>query len=371
MPLWAPMPMPLLRRGVARSVSRAARQGRTHKSQLHTASSAEVAWVYSREYAVLDGWDSGHRFAMEKYPRLFDRLVQRGVLSPSEGCEPADPAGNEWLHRAHSAEYVAGYCDGTLAPNAMRRIGLPWSPAMVRAVRLEVAGTLLAARLALSTGIACNLGGGTHHAQRAAGSGFNPFNDLAVASLALLAEGAARRVLVVDLDVHQGDGTAAILSEEPRAATFSMHAARAFPVRKQRSTVDVGLPNGTGDEEYLRLLREHLPPLLDEHRPDLVLYDAGSACAESASGRARGRDHPSPLLVHRRRLPRRGRGADLLPRASLADGRRAAQARLLCHGRVPLSRRASGDGHRRWLLHGHGRAGQSPRYPRRGCRRPR
>ena len=273
--------------------------------------------MYSREYAVLDGWDSGHRFAMEKYPRLFDRLVQRGVLSPSEVCEPADPAGNEWLHRAHSAEYVAGYCDGTLAPNAMRRIGLPWSPAMVRAVRLEVAGTLLAARLALSTGIACNLGGGTHHAQRAAGSGFNPFNDLAVASLALLAEGAARRVLVVDLDVHQGDGTAAILSEEPRAATFSMHAARAFPVRKQRSTVDVGLPNGTGDEEYLRLLREHLPPLLDEHRPDLVLYDAGSACAESASGRARGRDHPSPLLVHRRRLPRRGRGADLprrLPR---------------------------------------------------------
>jgi len=147
---------------------------------------------------------------------------------------------------------------------------------MAAAVRLEVAGTLHAARLAIAGGgITCNLGGGTHHAHFDFGAGFNPFNDLALAALTVLREQLARRVLIVDLDVHQGDGTAAILANEPRAKTFSMHSARAFPVRKQKSTVDVELANGTGDDEYLQLLRDRLPTLLDVQGTDLVLYDAG------------------------------------------------------------------------------------------------
>ena len=235
------------------------------------------AWVYHPGYAAhLKTWRASHRFNMFKYPRLFERLVNRRLVDPLAVHRPFVPAGDEWLHTAHCARYVAAYSNGTLEQSAQRRIGLPWSQEMVRAVKLEVAGTLLAARLALEIGMACNLGGGTHHAHRAAGSGFNPFNDLALAARTLLDEGAVKRVLVVDLDVHQGDGTASILANEPRATTFSMHAERAFPLRKQSSTIDVGLPNDMGDAEYMMLLRQHLPALLDERPPpDLVLYDAG------------------------------------------------------------------------------------------------
>mmetsp|Transcript_67017 Transcript_67017/g.111381 ORF Transcript_67017/g.111381 Transcript_67017/m.111381 type:complete len:346 (-) Transcript_67017:3-1040(-) len=237
--------------------------------------SASVEWVYHPDYAVLDGWEPSHRFNMHKYPRLYELLTEKKIVNPAALHLPSDPADN-LLHLAHCPAYVAAYCSGSLCASAQRRIGLPWSSSMVHAVRLEVAGTILAARLALRAGLACNLGGGTHHAHWAAGAGFNAFNDLAVTAKTLLQERTVRHILVVDLDVHQGDGTAAILANEPRATTFSMHASRAFPIRKQVSSLDVGLATGTRGMEYMRLLRAHLPALLDGPcTPDLVLYDAG------------------------------------------------------------------------------------------------
>ena len=236
--------------------------------------------MYHPLYAVMEGWDTGHRFNMSKYHHLFRHLEKTRVFKFAEVQTPVDPGGDKWLHHAHCPKYVASYCDGSLSDPAIRRIGLPWSPAMVKAVRLEVAGTILAARLAVACqGISCNLGGGTHHGHWAHGSGFNPFNDLALAALTLLSEGVVGKVLIVDLDVHQGDGTAAILANKPQVTTFSMHSSLAFPVRKQQSDVDIPLDNNTSDAEYMRLLHHHLPLLLqngeDSTQPDLVLYDAG------------------------------------------------------------------------------------------------
>ncbi len=161
----------------------------------------------------------------------------------------------------------------------MRRIGFKWSPQLVRRTQLEVAGTVLAAQLALTHGLACHLGGGTHHAHRSFGSGFTILNDLAVAAAHVTryaaAERRAERVLIVDLDVHQGDGTASIFQEEPAVFTMSFHCGKNFPFRKSTSDLDVDVAPGTADDEYMALLGEHLPRVLDEHRPQLVLYDAG------------------------------------------------------------------------------------------------
>jgi acetoin utilization deacetylase AcuC-like enzyme len=156
-----------------------------------------------------------------------------------------------------------------------RRIGLPATPAVVRRSWLAVGGTLLTARLALRHGLACHLAGGTHHAFAAAGSGFCIFNDVAVAARALLAEGLVRRVLVVDLDVHQGDGTASLFANEPRVFTFSAHAERNFPLRKGCSDCDLPLPDGLEDGPYLAAVAGVLPDLLTQVRPDLVFYNAG------------------------------------------------------------------------------------------------
>jgi acetoin utilization deacetylase AcuC-like enzyme len=184
-------------------------------------------------------------------------------------------ADEELLRSVHTQDYVRSFLEGTLTRDAMRRMGLPWSEALARRTRTAVGGTLLTARLALEHGIACNMAGGTHHAHPGFGSGFCIFNDLAVAARTLTQEGAVSLVLVLDLDVHQGDGTSAAFRDDPNVFTFSMHCQSNFPFRKTPGDMDVGLPDGMGGDAYLARLVRELPTLLDAARPDLVLYDAG------------------------------------------------------------------------------------------------
>ena len=216
----------------------------------------------------------GHRFPMPKFGKVYTRLLADGIASLDQFHLPLR-ADREWLTLAHSPEYVDAYLGGTLDGRAMRRIGLPWSPELVNRSCTAVGGTVLTAQLALAHGLACSTAGGTHHAHAGLGAGFCTLNDLAVAARVVQQQGLARRILVVDLDVHQGDGTAAIFAGDPSVFTFSMHCQANFPFRKEVSDLDIGLPVGVDDEEYLRRLLSCLPELLEEVRPDLVLYDGG------------------------------------------------------------------------------------------------
>ena len=215
-----------------------------------------------------------HRFPMPKFARLLACLRETGLLLPSQEFVP-EPAPRGWLELAHAGSYVTAILEGRLEPAAERRLGLPLSPALAMRARCAVAGTVLAGRLALEHGVACNTAGGSHHAFAGFGSGFCVFNDVAVAAALLLAEGLVGRVLVVDLDVHQGDGTAAIFAGEPRVVTFSIHCRANFPARKQQSDLDLALDAGTGDTDYLAAVAGLVPALLDRVRPDLVFYNAG------------------------------------------------------------------------------------------------
>ena len=217
---------------------------------------------------------AGHRFPMGKFGRLMAYLLEQRIVA-SEQVRVPDLAPPEWLALAHAPDYVAAVLDQRLDEAAVRRIGLPITAAVAGRSRAANAGTVLTARLALEHGLACNTAGGSHHAFAACGSGFCVFNDVAVAACVLLREGLVERVLVVDLDVHQGDGTAAIFLEDPRVFTFSMHCRTNFPLHKQRSDLDLALDAGLEDEPYLALLAEHLPGLLEDVRPDLVFYNAG------------------------------------------------------------------------------------------------
>lgn len=228
--------------------------------------------VYHPAYAV--PLPSGHRFPMQKFRLLKERLEQLELARPGQIHQPL-PAPRRWLEQVHGRRYHEAFSRGLLTPQEVRRIGLPISGPLVRRSWLAVGGTVLTARLALRHGLACHLAGGTHHAFPLYGSGFCIFNDCAVAARVLLAEGLVRQVLVVDLDVHQGDGTAAIFTGDPRVFTFSMHAASNFPLHKQTGDLDLALEDGVGDDAYLRTLERTLPDLLDQVRPDLVLYNAG------------------------------------------------------------------------------------------------
>ncbi|MCB1882459.1 MAG: histone deacetylase [Geminicoccaceae bacterium] len=216
----------------------------------------------------------GHRFPMPKFGFLF-RLLQAQGLAPAERVFTAAPAPRGWLELAHDPAYVSAVLERRLAPEAERRLGLPLNEALVLRGRCAVAGTVLAGRLALEGGIACNMAGGSHHAHEGFGAGFCLFNDVAVAARLLLAEGAVRRVLVVDLDVHQGDGTATILNGDPGVFTLSIHCRTNFPARKAESSLDVPLDPGTGDAAYLNVVQNLLPSLIETQRPDLVFYNAG------------------------------------------------------------------------------------------------
>ncbi|NNU80571.1 histone deacetylase [Halovulum dunhuangense] len=217
----------------------------------------------------------GHRFPISKYGYLREALVRRGLLPPEGGHVTPAEAGFAQIAAVHAPDYVDRVFSRTLRPEEARMIGLPGTEAVARRARLSAAGTTLAARLALEHGIACNAAGGSHHAGPQGGAGYCVFNDVAVAARALLNEGQVGRVLVLDLDVHQGDGTARIFEGDAAVFTFSMHGEKNYPVRKARSSRDVGLPDGMGDADYLARLDAEMDTILQGFRPDIVFYNAG------------------------------------------------------------------------------------------------
>jgi acetoin utilization deacetylase AcuC-like enzyme len=228
--------------------------------------------VYHRDYVA--PLPDGHRFPMVKFRNLYEQLLHDQVATLDQFYEPKQPP-LDWLTLVHEPEYVNAYCNGTLDPKAQRRIGLPWSTALAHRTCIAAGGSVLTAQLALQHGLACNTAGGTHHAFPGYGSGFCIFNDLAIAARVLQSQNLVQTILIVDLDVHQGDGTAYIFQDDPSVFTFSMHCDSNFPGIKQRSDLDIPLPNGMEDEAYLRTLAQYLPDLLTQIKPDLVLYDAG------------------------------------------------------------------------------------------------
>ena len=232
----------------------------------------DLPFIYHPQYSV--PLPSTHRFPMAKFQMLHHQLLKDGVATPEQFYSPTI-APKAWIEMVHDSAYVSAYCDGTLDAKALRRIGLPWSPELVHRTCIAVGGTVLTAKLALQSGLACNTAGGTHHAFPSYGSGFCIFNDLAIAPRILQQEGLAQKILIIDLDVHQGDGTAWIFKDDPSVFTFSMHCDINFPGTKQKSDLDVGLTEGMGDDDYLQTLDRYLPDLLNQTKPDLVLYDAG------------------------------------------------------------------------------------------------
>ena len=217
----------------------------------------------------------GHRFPMEKYSRLRARVLADGLV-PADHLHEGPAATWDELRLAHDAAYVQAVSTGTLAPDVQRRIGFPWSPGMVERSRRSAGATIAAARAAFDDGVAVNLAGGTHHAFSDRGEGYCVFNDVAIAARVIQREARAARVAVVDCDVHQGNGTAAIFRHDPSVFTFSMHGEKNFPFRKEQSDLDVELADGTGDDDYLAALEAHLPRVLSHHEPDLVFYLAGA-----------------------------------------------------------------------------------------------
>lgn len=227
---------------------------------------------YSPRYYADIG--DGHVFPIRKFELVRDRLLGEGTLAPENVVEP-QPAAVEDLLLVHTEDYVTRLRAGALTPREIRRLGLPWSKALVRRSLLATSGTINAARRALRDGVGSNLAGGTHHAFPDHGEGFCVLNDVAVAVRVLRRDRLARRAAVVDLDVHQGNGTASIFEADADVFTFSMHGAKNYPLFKQRSTLDVELADGTGDDEYLRTLSRHLPRVF-EHGPDIIFYLGGA-----------------------------------------------------------------------------------------------
>ncbi len=230
------------------------------------------AWSSARFSVPLP---EGHRFPVAKYALLRDTVVRLGLLPP-ENIEEPEPATRDDLALVHTHDYLDAVFNGTLDPLAVRRLGFPWTPELLERARRTVQGTIEAARDALSEGAGVNLAGGTHHAFRDRGEGFCVFNDVAVAIRVLQREGQLTRATVVDLDVHQGNGTAQIFADEARVFTFSMHGEKNYPFHRERSSLDVGLPDGCDDATYLATLALHLEPVLEASRPDLVFYLAGA-----------------------------------------------------------------------------------------------
>ncbi|HEX6587682.1 MAG TPA: histone deacetylase [Longimicrobiales bacterium] len=217
----------------------------------------------------------GHRFPMTKYSRLRQRIVDDGILDAADLRVP-DAASDAQLVRVHTADYVRRVSSGELTPSEQRRIGFPWSPQMVERSRRSVGGTIGALRVAMKDGVSVNLAGGTHHAFADRGEGFCVFNDAAVAARDAQADGLVRRVMIVDCDVHHGNGTAHIFRADASVFTFSIHGARNWPDEKPPSDLDVPLEDGCGDDDYLEALERGLAQALGRFQPDAVIYLAGA-----------------------------------------------------------------------------------------------
>jgi acetoin utilization deacetylase AcuC-like enzyme len=216
-----------------------------------------------------------HRFPLAKYARLRARLEADGIARADEIHE-CEPAPWDWLEAVQEPALVERLRAGTLSVREQRGLGLPWSQALVERARRTTAGTVAAAHRALAQGVGMNLGGGTHHAGYDFARGYCLFNDVAVALARVRADDGVRRAVVVDCDVHQGDGTAQILAADPEAFTVSLHGARNYPFQRIPSDLDVDLPTGTGDRDYLRALDDALDAALPRARPDVAFYLAGA-----------------------------------------------------------------------------------------------
>lgn len=216
-----------------------------------------------------------HRFPMSKYSLLRHRVVAERLVPPGD-LRIAPPAGDDDLLRVHTADYLERVKQGTLTSQEVRRIGFPWSPQMVERSRRSVGSTIAACRFALLEGVAVNLAGGTHHAGPDWGQGFCVFNDAAVAARVMQAEGRVQRVVILDCDVHQGNGTAVIFQNDPTVYTFSIHGEKNFPFHKEQSDLDMALPDGTEDAAYLEALAAGLEQALTEAGADLAIYLAGA-----------------------------------------------------------------------------------------------
>ena len=226
-----------------------------------------------------------HRFPMGKYTALMEELAASGLLDGAITHMPVMPV-SAVVALAHDIDYVRSVFEASVDPRIERLIGFPVNRKVADRALLATSGTMLAARLALTHGISCNTAGGSHHAKRAHGAGFCTLNDVAVAALSLLANGLAKRILVVDLDVHQGDGTAEILAATPDVFTLSVHCEKNFPTRKEHSTLDVPLPDAMGDALYLSILNQTLDQIATRFTPDFVFYNAGvDVHAEDRLGR--------------------------------------------------------------------------------------
>ena len=229
-----------------------------------------VAIVHHPDYVAAAPVQS--RYQWNKNALVRDALIQSGAAIEWHSPEVMP---REWLERGHDPDYVSEVIEARVPPSKERRIGFPVTPLIARRAQLVPGGTWLAALIALQEGFAANTAGGSHHALPGTGAGYCVFNDLAIAAIRLVEEGTVRKVLIIDCDVHQGDGTAVIAAGRADIATYSIHAEKNFPARKARSTLDVPLADGTGDDAYLDALLATLVPMIDQFCPDLILYQAG------------------------------------------------------------------------------------------------
>lgn len=229
----------------------------------------KVAYSDIFRYNVPDN----HRFPMQKYPMLAEKLLAEGTLTAENFFAPQKLSEDEIL-TTHTLEYWENLKNQTLPPKEARTIGFEMTPILVERGRYIAHATYECALFAKQYGVSLNIAGGTHHSFADHGEGFCVFNDVAVASNLLLQRGQARQILVVDLDVHQGNGTASIFANEPRVFTFSMHGAKNFPFRKQQSDLDIELATDMGDEEYLAILSDTLPKLIEQIKPDMIFYQS-------------------------------------------------------------------------------------------------
>lgn len=230
----------------------------------------KIAWssIYAHQLP------EGHRFPMEKYNLIPEQLLYEGTVVQDNFFEPT-PLPEQWITLTHSADYWHKLSHQLLSPAEIRKTGFPMSPELVAREVIIMQGTLQSALYALEFGVSCNIAGGTHHAFTDRGEGFCLLNDIAIAANYLLATQKARKILVVDLDVHQGNGTAQIFQKNKSVFTFSMHGANNYPMHKEQSDLDIALPDQTDDAHYLKLLQYHLPQIIDNFQPDFIFFQSG------------------------------------------------------------------------------------------------